>query len=243
MYGDESSAGVGWVGRLKPRPLDSAAILVLLAAAAMIIVNALYLQPGPHPAPIFHLRPGASVPERGAEVVAVPRPRPFEAGASRPAASAAASRTGLVIDIQRELQQRGFYDGPVDGVYGSKTDAAIRDFEQMAGLKSTGEPSEEVLRLVMKSSAKANGRTPPAPASNRPDPLGDLIAPPAKRVVAVQRALTDFGYGQLRPTGVMGPETSAAIEKFEQSRRLPVTGMISDRLVRELAAMTGRPLE
>ncbi|HEY5217766.1 MAG TPA: peptidoglycan-binding protein, partial [Pseudolabrys sp.] len=30
---------------------------------------------------------------------------------------------------------------------------------------------------------------------------------------------------------------------FERDHRLPVTGQISDRFVRELAAMTGRPLE
>ena len=60
---------------------------------------------------------------------------------------------------------------------------------------------------------------------------------------AIQRALADFGYGQLGATGVYDPETKAAIEKFERDRRLPVTGQISDDLVRELSAMTGRPLE
>jgi hypothetical protein len=34
-----------------------------------------------------------------------------------------------------------------------------------------------------------------------------------------------------------------AIEKFERDRNLPVTGKISDRFVRELSSMTGRPLE
>jgi len=34
-----------------------------------------------------------------------------------------------------------------------------------------------------------------------------------------------------------------AIEKFERERRLPITGQASDRVVRELASMTGRPLE
>ena len=62
-------------------------------------------------------------------------------------------------------------------------------------------------------------------------------------MLAVQRALADFGYGQIKPTGVEDADTRAAIEKFERSRQLPVTGTISDRLVRELAAMTGRPLE
>jgi peptidoglycan hydrolase-like protein with peptidoglycan-binding domain len=69
-----------------------------------------------------------------------------------------------------------------------------------------------------------------------------LIAP-SKRIVSIQRALADFGYGQIKATGVFDPETRSAIEKFEREHRLPVTGQISDRFVRELAAMTGRPLE
>ena len=34
-----------------------------------------------------------------------------------------------------------------------------------------------------------------------------------------------------------------AVERFEKARRRPVTGQISDLLVRDLAALTGRPLE
>jgi peptidoglycan hydrolase-like protein with peptidoglycan-binding domain len=66
---------------------------------------------------------------------------------------------------------------------------------------------------------------------------------PTKRVLAIQRALADFGYGQIKLSGNFDADTRAAIEKFELDRRLPVTGDISDRFVRELAAMTGRPLE
>ena len=76
----------------------------------------------------------------------------------------------------------------------------------------------------------------------RNDPIAELIAP-SSRVLAVQRALADYGYGQIKPTGVAGPDTQAAIEKFERDHRLPVTGQVSDGLVRELSAMTGRPLE
>ncbi|MEX0752398.1 MAG: peptidoglycan-binding domain-containing protein [Xanthobacteraceae bacterium] len=60
--------------------------------------------------------------------------------------------------------------------------------------------------------------------------------------MAVQRALAEFGYGQVKADGLPGPETSAAIEKFERERNLPVTGQLSERLARELAAMTGRPI-
>jgi len=46
-----------------------------------------------------------------------------------------------------------------------------------------------------------------------------------------------------RPTGVVDAETQTAIEKFERERKLPITGQPSDRVVRELAAIVGRPLE
>jgi len=65
----------------------------------------------------------------------------------------------------------------------------------------------------------------------------------SRRVAAVQRALTEYGYGQLKPDGVAGSDTQAAIQKFERARKLPVTGQVSDRLMRELAAMIGHPIE
>lgn len=74
------------------------------------------------------------------------------------------------------------------------------------------------------------------------DPVADLINA-NRRVAAVQRILTEYGYGQFKPTGTAGPETQAAIRKFEQARRMPVTGQMSDRLVRELVALTGRPID
>jgi len=82
--------------------------------------------------------------------------------------------------------------------------------------------------------------TPAQPA--RYDPIAEILGP-SKRVMSIQRALADFGYGQIKVTGVINPETEAAIEKFERERKLPITGQISDRLARELAAMTGRPLD
>ena len=65
----------------------------------------------------------------------------------------------------------------------------------------------------------------------------------SRRVAAVQRALTEYGYGQLKPTGTVGSDTQAAIQKFERERKIPVTGQMSDRLVRELVAMIGHPID
>jgi peptidoglycan hydrolase-like protein with peptidoglycan-binding domain len=223
------------------RPKESIVFIAVVGAAVAIVVNALFLQSGPHPAPFFvtQARPVARAETTGALAV-LPRPRPADAPAAR-------SRTEIVTDIQRELARRGFYEGAPDGVYGPKTDAAIRDFEQASGLKVAAEPAEIVLKVISQSSSKAAPA--PAPAQNtaaatpaRNDSTAEMIGP-SKRVLAVQRALADFGYGQIKPTGVLNPETQAAIEKFERDRKLPITGQMSERLARELSAMTGRPLE
>ena len=115
---------------------------------------------------------------------------------------------------------RGFYDGTADGVWGAKTDIAARDFAQAAGLKINIEASDNLLRAIIASHARPAAA---AAATTAPDPIAELIAP-SKRVHRVQRALADFGYGQIKPTGAFDPETRAAIEKFERDRRLPVTG-------------------
>jgi peptidoglycan hydrolase-like protein with peptidoglycan-binding domain len=220
-------------------PLDAVALIVLLIAVGAILINALYRQPGPHPAPIFAVkpRPVATEPAEGV-VPPTPRVRPAPPMMAKPEA-AARPRADITTDIQRELSRRGLYDGPVDGVTGPKTDAAIRDFEAGARLKLSGEPTEDVLRAIQRAPLRTDSVPRPVP---RPDPIADLIAP-APRVIAVQRALNDFGYGPVKATGVYGAETIAAIQKFERDRKLPVTGQISPRLMRELAALTGRPLE
>ena len=148
----------------------------------------------------------------------------------------------LIAEIQRELTRRGFYEGIADGVWGAKTDAGARDFLQGAGLRINPEPSEELLRALLAAKSKPAASAASVSAPVRNDPIADLIAP-SKRVLAIQRALSDFGYGQIKASGAYDPETRTAIEKFERDHKLPVTGQISDRFVRELAAMTGRPLE
>ncbi len=98
---------------------------------------------------------------------------------------------------------------------------------------------------VAKPAAPAANATPRPPAAipaAKSDPVGDLIVS-TRRVAAIQRALTEYGYGQLKPTGVVGPETTAAIQKFERDRKQPITGQISDRLIRDLTVLTGRPIE
>jgi peptidoglycan hydrolase-like protein with peptidoglycan-binding domain len=214
-------------GIITRHPREFVGMTIAVAAVATIFINALFLQKGPHPAPIFAPKVVARVDAPVAPHVVSTQP-----------AAAPQSRTQLITDIQRELNRRGFYDGLLDGVWGAKTDAAAREFAQAAGLTVNVEASDNLLRAIVASRVKAKTAADP----KRPDPIAALIAP-SGRILAVQAALADFGYGQLKPTGVFDADTRDAIEKFERDRRLPVTGDVSDAVVRELAAMTGRPLE
>src|SRR5215213_7174195 len=110
------------------RPRDSIAALAAGGAVVTILVNALFMQSGPHPAPIFSTKPApvvAPITESVANLM--PGRKSF---AAPPVASPARPRSDTVAEIQRELTKRGFFDGAADGFYGPKTDGAIRDFEQ-----------------------------------------------------------------------------------------------------------------
>ncbi len=185
-------------------PKDVVAGLIAATAICAILTNALFLQAGRHPSPMF----GGSVitlpPPQAA--VANPLPRP------RPVVEADPPET-------RQVEVRG----------ADSRNADARNADAMTNLvvKSTSAPA----------TTPANVARPPAPIPATAHSAG------ARRVAAVQRTLTQYGYGQLKATGAVGSDTQAAIAKFERERKLPVTGQMSDRLVRELSAMVGHPIE
>jgi hypothetical protein len=87
--------------------------------------------------------------------------------------------------------------------------------------------------------------TAPRDAMDAPkDQIGNLLkgsstpAADTGKLVAAQRALARLGY-PVKADGVMGATTRQSIEKFEQSRKLPMTGDLSARTLRELSAQTG----
>jgi peptidoglycan hydrolase-like protein with peptidoglycan-binding domain len=234
---------LGWSHR------DAVGFIVAVLATVAIVVNGLLLQAGPHPAPMFKdmiaaiLAPKETSKEHpkaaSRDAKALPRPRPPETtGRAEPRPT-----PEIVADIQRELSRRNYYDGVVDGRYGPRTDAAVRDFEQASGMKASTEPTEALLVAIKRANtkpAKAPSGLRPATQQVHPEPAADAGS---KRVLAIQRALAEYGYGQIKPTGSVDADTKTAIERFERERRLPITGQISDRFTRELAAVTGRPLE
>ncbi len=53
-----------------------------------------------------------------------------------------------VTEIQRRLKAWGYYDGAVDGVYGSRTEAAVRYFQRKNGLSVDGQVGDRTLAAL-----------------------------------------------------------------------------------------------
>lgn len=53
-----------------------------------------------------------------------------------------------VRDIQAGLQRLGYDPGPADGRYGGKTEAAIRQYQQDAGIPVDGQPTPALLQNI-----------------------------------------------------------------------------------------------
>ena len=192
-------------------PKDMIAGLLAFAAVSAIVANALFLQAGRHPAPMF----GSSVAVPAAALTSanlLPRPRPAEAA----------------LFESRPIEIRPAEPKAVD----SKS-ADAKSTDPMASLvkATTGAPV-----------TPSNAVRPPAPIPTASH--GDAVQiTGSRRVAAVQRVLTEYGYGQLKATGTIGSDTQGAIQKFEREHKMPPTGQVSDRLVRELIAMVGHPID
>jgi hypothetical protein len=208
-------------------PKDTFAGVLAFAAIVAIVVNALFLQAGPPPSPMFGSIVTMPAPVQ-APASPLPRPRPAEATRSElappepkvPEPKAAETRAAEIRAVEIKAPE-----------------------PKAADLRSADPLTNLVKATSTAPIATSSIPRPPAaiPVSSRSD--STLNPGGSRRVAAVQRALTEYGYGQLKPTGTIGPDTQAAIVKFERERRIPATGQMNERLVHELSAMIGHPID
>lgn len=102
---------------------------------------------------------------------------------------------GTIRQAQEALKNKGRDPGPIDGVLGSRTVAALNDYQKVEGLATTG-------RLDAKTMESLGIQVPPEP------PLRE------DHVREMQQALSDRGYDPGPIDGVMGTRTRAALRKY-----------------------------
>lgn len=227
-------------------PKDFVAAMFASAAVIAIVTNAIFMQAGQHPSPMF----GKAAPSASVSIVTLPRPRPVDAEARadtkvldqklleptvtelKPSETKPESKP---VEAAKPVEARPVEVRPVEA-------KAADTRRPVRGRAEAEDPLGNLVRATAPHSAASSVNAPRPPAAI-PSGASEAAAPSSRRVASVQRALTQYGYGQLKPTGTAGSDTQAAIARFERSRNLPVTGQISDRVVRELGLMIGHPID
>ena len=152
--------------------------------------------------------------------------RAWSPGTAAIAAASTPTRAFVAL-VQDKLQRSGHDPGPVDGLMGFATRAAIRAFQAARQIPITGEISEELLRELDTASLERTARPPTHEPSVPAAPTGALVA-------RVQEKLARSGHDPGSADGIVGPKTRTAIRAFQATKDIPVTGEVSAELLREL---------
>jgi hypothetical protein len=183
----------------------------------------------------------------------------------RTVVGAAGTALSVAIAVNAMLMQGGphpapFFRPPVEVLRPAPlpparpTDLIGRELMQLDGSQATAlRPIRPGAPLVPGPAVPVapTGTATPTPLPR--DPIADVLkgqpggsaevarTEPNRAVTNAQRALNKLNYGPVKPDGLLGAGTKQAIERFERDHRLPVTGELAPRTVRELATASGIP--
>lgn len=168
--------------------------------------------------------------------------------------TSATSSSSDVVALQTLLAQRGFQPGPVDGIKGPQTEAAILRAQAFYKLSQDGIAGSQTLAALQKDTYEASAESSPATDSdNKPnqnsDKNKDNEKPPASsdqkpavtltpaEIAAnqqIQALLKDRGFYNDAIDGIAGPKTKAAIRQAQVAYNLTVDGVAGPQTIAAL---------
>jgi SpoIID/LytB domain protein len=135
-----------------------------------------------------------------------------------------------VRDVQQLLSALAMYEGPIDGIYGTRTAAAVRAFQDARGLSVDGVVGSRTRgELAGLLGAAEHRRVLTADGSLlRRGVTGDVVR-------ALQVVLGTLGYDPGPVDGIFGSRTAQAVRLFQQDENLLVDGVVG---IQSRAALT-----
>jgi peptidoglycan hydrolase-like protein with peptidoglycan-binding domain len=119
-----------------------------------------------------------------------------------------------VREVQLRLRTVGYEPGPIDGLFGPLTEAAVRSFQHAHGLATDGVVGPRTDAALRRAGTQAN----------------------LQPVRVIQRQLRTLGYETGPIDGAYGPLTEAAVERFQRDQGLTVDGVPGAQTVARLEA-------
>jgi peptidoglycan hydrolase-like protein with peptidoglycan-binding domain len=113
-------------------------------------------------------------------------------------------KTGQQVrNLQAQLKELGYYDGPVSGYFDARTEGGVIRFQRDYGLRPDGIAGQQTLNVLR---AALERPKPPSPVSFNPSKTADKSS-----VLALQKRLKERGFYRGQLDGQLGPQTKAAI--------------------------------
>ena len=118
-----------------------------------------------------------------------------------------------VHDLQRRLTALAFTPGPVDGDFGTRTELAVRGFQELRGLDVDGICGTDTWSALVEAGHRLGDRL---LYLHSPMFRGDDVA-------VLQEQLAALGFDPGRVDSILGPDTNSALIEFQRN-----CGLVSD---------------
>ena len=147
-----------------------------------------------------------------------------------------------VRELQQALIDLGYLSGKADGIFGNKTEVAVRKFQKKNKLSADGLAGKKTLQLVLskvqskQNNAAVSAEAAPSPSSSASSSdsqeTSSLFGTYATirsgdkgtRVKTLQQTLITLGFLSGKADGIYGNKTLNAVKAFQRSRKLTADG-------------------
>ncbi|HEY9875050.1 MAG TPA: peptidoglycan-binding protein [Candidatus Obscuribacterales bacterium] len=146
-----------------------------------------------------------------------------------------------VVTLQQRLQQLGYFNGPVNGNFGTQTQSALRQFQRSQGLNPDG-----VYGRNTQEALEAAFYQPPSPVPTPtyyPNPPQFSQTANTYDIRLVQQRLRERGFYYGAIDGIFGSETFRAVREFQASVGLTPNGVLGQQTLQALNNRPVRPPE
>lgn len=141
------------------------------------------------------------------------------------------SRGNTVSEIQQKLKDWGYYDGAVDGIFGSETKQAVIAFQKKNGLEADGIAGTKTFQALgmderkneNESSASSSGFSGVYRYGSR-----------GEQVKQIQQKLKQWGYYNGSADGVFGSGTKKAVITFQKKNGLSADGIVGTQTLKAM---------